>query len=83
MKILKRIGIVLGALIVLLLLIALFVPKPYAVSRSVTISRTPTDVINYVRYLKNSDQYNKWVMMDPAMQKSFRGSDGEKGFVYA
>ena len=31
----------------------------------------------------NQDNFNKWTMMDPNMKRSFRGTDGTVGFVYA
>jgi hypothetical protein len=40
-------------------------------------------VFNYIKYLRNQDYYSKWVMQDPNMKKSFRGTDGTVGFVYA
>ena len=75
-------GILLG-LIVLLLIIAIFSKKSYFVERSVLINKPKQTVFQYVRLLKNQDNYSKWVMMDPNMKKSFRGEDGTVGFVYA
>lgn len=83
MKILKKILLVIVSVVVLLLIIALFVKKEYAVEREITINKPQQDVFNYVKYLKNQDNYSKWVMMDPAMKKDFRGTDGTEGFVYA
>ena len=83
MKIVKNIFLVVISIIVLLLIIALFVKKEYAVEREITINKPSEEVFNYVKYLKNQDNYSKWVMMDPAMKKDFRGTDGAEGFVYA
>jgi uncharacterized membrane protein len=83
MKTLKRVLIVIAILIAIPLILALFVKKQYTVQREVTINKPKQDVFNYVRHLKNQDNYNKWVQMDPYMKKQFRGTDGEVGFVYA
>ena len=83
MKIIKKIGIGLAALIALLLLAALFVPKEYAIAREISITKPQHEVFEYVRHLKNMDHYNIWVQKDPAAKKDFRGTDGSKGFVYA
>jgi hypothetical protein len=83
MKILKIIGLVIAVIIAIPLIVALFVKKEYTVERSVTIDKPKSDVFNFVRYLKNQDRYSKWVNLDPAMKKEFRGTDGQPGFVYA
>lgn len=83
MKILKKIAIVIIAIVAIPLIIALFVKKEYAVEREVTINKPKADVFNYVKYIKNQDNYSKWVRMDPKMKKDFKGTDGTVGFVYA
>ena len=83
MKTLKRVLIAIVILIAIPLVVALFVKKEYTVEREVTINKSKQNVFNYVRYLKNQVNYNKWVQMDPNMKKQFRGRDGEVGFVYA
>jgi len=83
MKILKKILVAILVLIAIPLVIALFVKKEYALEREITIGKSQREVFNYVKYLKNQDHFSKWVMTDPAMEKNFRGTDGEQGFVYA
>lgn len=74
---------VIGSLFCLLLIIGLFSKNTYTIKRSVTISKNSTEVFNYIRFLKNQDHYNKWVMMDPNMKKEFKGNDGTAGFIYS
>ena len=83
MKIVKKILIVVVIIIAIPLIIALFVKKEYSIQREITINKPQQEVFNYVKYLKNQDNYSKWVMTDPAMKKDFRGTDGTEGFVYA
>ena len=83
MNILLTILISIVAIIVLVFVIALFSKKDYSVYRDIVINRSVPEVFNYIRYLKNQDYYNKWVMKDPNMKKEFRGVDGTAGFVYA
>src|SRR5688572_10445584 len=83
MKIVKKILLVIAILIAIPLIIALFVKKEYKVEREVTINKPKREVFDYVKYLKNQDNYSKWVRMDPNMKKDFRGTDGTVGFVYA
>lgn len=83
MKILKRILFVILAIIGLALITALFVKKEMHAEREVVINKPKTEVYNYVKYLKNQNDYSKWGSMDPAMKKEFRGTDGTVGFVSA
>lgn len=75
-------GLLVGA-IALLLVIAGFAEKDYAISREILIRKDRDNVFEYIRYLKNQDHYSKWVMVDPDMAKDYRGTDGLPGFVYA
>jgi hypothetical protein len=82
MKILKRIAIIIVGLIALLLVIAIFVPRHYDVERQVTINKPAPEVFTYIKFLKNQDNYSVWAMMDPAMKKEYKGTDGTVGFIY-
>ncbi len=83
MKIVFVILISVVVLIALLLIIAFFVKKEYAIQREITINKSSAEVYNYIRFLRNQENYSKWVMADPGMKKDFSGADGTKGFVYA
>lgn len=83
MNILKIIIAAIAVMIALVLIVALFVKKEYVIEREITISKPSSEVFNYIRYVKNQDHYNKWVMIDPNLKKQFRGTDGTVGFVYA
>ena len=74
---------VIAGLVALVLVIALFTQKDYSVNREIIINKPRPDVFNYIRYLKNQENYSKWVMMDPQMKKEFKGTDGTVGFIYA
>lgn len=83
MKIIKRILIVLFSLVALFLIIALFVEKDYHVERSITVNKPREEVFEYVKFLKNQDEYSVWASMDPNMKKTYKGTDGTIGFVSA
>jgi len=83
MKILKTVLIAVGILIVVPLIVALFVKTDYEVEREITIDKPKEEVFYYVKFLKNQDNYSKWVTMDPDMKKTYRGTDGTVGFVSA
>lgn len=83
MKTLKIIGLVLVGIIVLLLITGLFIDGNYAVEREVTINKSKQEVFDYVKYLKNQDNFSVWAKIDPAMKKEFKGEDATVGFVSA
>lgn len=83
MNLFQKVLTVALVLVAIPLVIALFVKKDYTVERSVVVDKPGATVFNYIRHLRNQDQYSKWVMTDPAMKKAFRGTDGMPGFVYA
>ena len=70
-------------LIVVLLIVAVFVQNDYSIHRQIVINKPANKVFDFVRYLKNQEQYNKWVMADRNMKKEQKGIDGTVGFVYA
>ena len=74
-------GIV-GSIIALLLILALVAKKGYSVHREIVINKPRQEVFDYVKLIKNQDNYSKWVMTDPNMKKEFKGTDGTVGFIY-
>ena len=82
MKIFKKILIVVGILIAIPLIIALFVKKDYRVDKEVVINKPKIEVFDYIKFLKNQDDYSKWNSIDPNMKKTYRGTDGTVDFVY-
>jgi uncharacterized protein YndB with AHSA1/START domain len=80
---LKKIVLALAVIIALPLIAALFLKTHYSVVRSITIERPNAQVFDYIKHLKNQDNFSKWAMMDPDMKKTYRGEDGMAGFVSA
>jgi hypothetical protein len=83
MKILKLIGIVFGAIIAIVLILGLILKSDMNAERTVTINRSKTIVFDYIKLLKNQNNFSKWATIDPNMIKEFRGTDGTVGFVSA
>jgi len=74
---------VIAGLLLLVLAIAAMSGKEMNIQRSVLISKPVPQVFEYLKYVKNHDNFNVWMMMDPDMKREFRGTDGNEGFVYA
>lgn len=83
MKVLKKILIALLIIIAIPLIVALFVRKDYSVKRAVIINKPQAEVFNYIKYLKNQNNYSKWATMDPNMIKTYTGTDATVGFISA
>jgi hypothetical protein len=71
------------ALVVLILVLALFTKKGYSIQREVIINKPKEEVFFYLKHLRNQDMFSKWVMTDPFMDKKYTGVDGTVGFIYA
>lgn len=83
MSALKKILVVLSIMIAIPLIAALFVPKDYAIEREIVINRPKSVVFDYIRYLKNQDNFSVWNQKDSLMKKEYKGTDGTVGFVAA
>lgn len=83
MKIIKKIILALLAIIALVLIIGLFMPKEYAVEREVVINKPVDSVFNYVKYLENQNEFSVWANIDPKMKSTFKGTDGTVGAISA
>ena len=81
MKILRYILIVIAIIIAVPLIAALFMEKSYAIEREVTVNKPEAVVFDYVKHIKNQDNYSIWNMRDPNMKQEARGTDGTVGFV--
>ena len=70
-----------SAIIALVFIAAFFMKKDYTISASTFINRPINDVFNYVKILKNQENYSKWVMADPNAKLNYIGEDGAIGFI--
>ena len=84
MNIVVTILLVIAGIIALLLIIGLFMKKEHYVKRDVIINAPLQKVFDFLKLLKNQDQFNKWATADNANRKEeFKGTDGTVGFIYS
>ena len=83
MSIVITIVSIVAGIIVLLLIVALFMKKGYNTHREITIHAPLQKVFDYLKQIRNQDNFNKWIMVDPDMKRVFKGTDGTVGFIYA
>lgn len=81
----KKILIALVVLVVIMVgavAIASFaMPTDFKVEREVTINKPKADIYNYVKMLRNQNEWGPWYRKEPTMKQEFRGTDGTVGFV--
>ncbi len=81
MKALKRIVLLLVALVAIVLIVALFVSKEVMYEKSISINAPIESVWENVNSLEDHDKWNPWDDIDPNMKKEMKGPDGQIGAV--
>lgn len=69
------------AVITILLVAALFLPKHYSVTVSETINQPRYFVYAYVSLFNNQMQYSEWLRADPELSPTVTGEDGKVGAI--
>jgi hypothetical protein len=72
-----------AGIIALLLIIAIFMRKKHYVNREIIINAPTQKVFDYLRLLKNQEQFNKWAKAGKDRKEETRGTDGTVGFIYS
>jgi len=83
MNIIITVLLVVAGIIILLLLIALFLKKEHYVKREIIINAPRQKVFDYIKLLKNQDEFNKHAMAGSDRKREFKGTDGTVGYIYA
>lgn len=76
------IAIIIAIIILIPLVAAAVMSEEYVIETDVDINASKQRVFDFVKYLRNADQFNKWVMEDPNIRKEFVGVDGTVGAIY-
>src|SRR5437762_326587 len=83
MNIIITILLVAAGTIALLLFIALLMKKEHYVTREIIINAPRQKVFDYIKLLKNQDEFNKHAMAGSDRKREFKGTDGTVGYIYA
>jgi len=57
--------------------------KEHYVRREMIINAPIQKVFDYLKLLKNQDEFNKHAMAGPDRKREFKGTDGTVGYIYA
>ena len=79
---LKKIGLAIAALVIVLALVIATRPATYRVTRSTTVSAPPAIAYAQVADFHQWDAWSPWAHLDPTMKTSYAGPDGAVGSSY-
>ncbi|MEO5942035.1 MAG: SRPBCC family protein [Ferruginibacter sp.] len=74
---------IVAGIVALLLIVAFFMKKGYNTHQEIIIHEPLQKVFDYLMQIRNQDNFNKWIMVDPDMKREYKGTDGTVGFIYA
>ena len=74
---------VVAGIITLLLVIGLFMKKDHFVKCEIIIHAPQKKIFDYLRFLKNQDEFNEGAKADPDRKRLFKGTDGTVGYIYS
>lgn len=83
MKILKLLLFLVLGIIVIILISGLFIKKDYILEKEIVINKPRQEVFNYVKHLKNQNNFSYWATLDTNMQVTYTGTDATPGFIFA
>lgn len=69
------------AILVVFILLVLLAPKKFNVYRSIIVDKPLEEVFEYLKLIKNQDEWSPWKKKDPDMKQEFKGTDGKVGFI--
>jgi hypothetical protein len=56
-------------------------PNDYSINRSIIINRPYKEVFQYLKLIKNQNDWSPWKKKDPNMTQELIGDDGKVGFI--
>ncbi|GAA4390664.1 SRPBCC family protein [Hymenobacter koreensis] len=83
MKTLKKIGLGLLGLVVVLAVVGMLLPRHVHVERSLTMQAPPAVVFEQVNTLQNWEAWSPWHKLDPNMQLTYAGPAAGAGASYS
>jgi len=80
---LKKVGVVVVALLALLLLFAATRPDSFSVERRVVVQAPPEKIQPLIADFHRWADWSPWEKLDPAMQRTFSGAPAQAGAIYS
>jgi len=74
--------IIIALIAVLIIFAAIQSSSGMHIERNVIIFKPLKDVFNYLKLIRNQDNFSVWNMEDPTKKTEFVGTDGTVGYIY-
>ncbi len=74
---------IIACIIGLIAFLTFVVKTAFEHKAEVIINKPKDEVFDYLRFIKNQDNWNVWAKMDPDMKRVLTGTDGTVGFIEA
>ncbi len=75
MRLIKRLLMIILALIIIVVAVAYVLPRNVTVERNVVIDATPDEVFTYVNSLQRTEEWSPWLSLDPATKLTYSGPE--------
>lgn len=79
---LKKILLVLGVIIAILLVLILKQPDDFSISRSITIAASPQRVFEQINDLRKWETWSPWAKLYPNSTAIFEGAESGQGAIF-
>jgi len=80
---LKKLALIVGALLAALLVFTITRPDDFRVQREIVIKASPEKIMPLLTDFKQFAQWSPWEHLDPKMQREFSGAPSGPGAIYA
>lgn len=77
----KKILFALIGIVFLILLAAAILPENFKIEQEVVINKPQSEVFEYLKMMKNENEWSPWIKKDPKIVQNFTGEDGTVGFI--
>lgn len=74
---------ILLSIVIAFLIIALVMPTAFTYEVETVVNKPKAEVFNYLKYLKNQNDWSVWILKATDMKQEYSGTDGTVGFTAA
>jgi len=74
---------ILISVVIAFLIIALVMPTAFSYEVEIIVNKPKAEVFDYLKYLKNQNNWSVWILTATDMKQEYTGTDGTAGFISA
>ena len=78
----KKIMLPLLLIALAIIVLGYYLKNDYSIVRDIIVNKPKQEVFEYIKLLRNQNEYSYYNRKDPLTVKSYTGTDGEVGFTY-